>query len=497
MEFDAVFTVKKEIEKDSFLRKLLINLGTNTDTPVDVANATIGEVQESYKEIVVCTAKVWGICNASVGYDHEEPYTDYETYREQVGNSYVTRQRPVTKYRTVTDWSPFNTEYFGEATCVANNDKSYINSDVITTAIKTAKSDNIIQKGVAMLCPEGLEKAVWACESNVEHNYVSFPGDHHKDVRFNSTSKIESVSCYKLPYYEVKFNYNGKDYNASCFACGDLVVDYDVPPNNVDIDTEAKEMTNNSKKKSKQAWWICYGALGITAITCYWLKFAWLWPLALIALVYAFLTNRKYNHEYENYTKMLSSEIGTAKIQKLNEALLKYGYQQLDNNEATFAEITNAPVTKEPKGFTTQAVICAILTIILIASSFVVHDNNLHSYKYVYATVAGMSHEYIPDVSGYGYACYYIYADLEIYSKVIGVENISVKIYVKNKKDDELGTMTTSLSRVDIKPGETKTITTTFEERYPENNAFFTQIYNSNFNELKFEIEIESIDFSD
>ena len=73
MEFDAVFTVKKEVEKDSFLRKLLINLGTNADTPVDVVNAKIGDAQESIKEIIVCTAKVSGICNASVGYDRQEP----------------------------------------------------------------------------------------------------------------------------------------------------------------------------------------------------------------------------------------------------------------------------------------------------------------------------------------------------------------------------------------------------------------------------------------
>ncbi|MBO5892409.1 MAG: hypothetical protein J6Q30_06820 [Oscillospiraceae bacterium] len=115
MEFNAVFTVKKEIEKEAFLRQLLINLGNNAETPVDVVNAEIGEVQESIREVILCTAQVSGTCTASVGYDRQEPYMDYETYKEKVGDKYITRQRPVTKYRTVTDWQLFNTVYSGEA----------------------------------------------------------------------------------------------------------------------------------------------------------------------------------------------------------------------------------------------------------------------------------------------------------------------------------------------------------------------------------------------
>lgn len=497
MEFDAVFTVKKEVEKDSFLRKLLINLGTNADTPVDVVNAKIGEVQESIKEIIVCTAKVSGICNASVGYDRQEPYTDYETYKEKVGDSYVTRQRAVTKYRTVTDWRPFNTEYSGEATCAANNDESGISDSDAITAIKTAKPDNIIPKGEATLCQTGLKKAVAICESNVEYESVTFPGDHHKDVRFNSTSEIESVSCYKLPYYEVKFNYNGKDYNASCFACGNLIVDYDVPPKDVDIDAEAKEMTKGSEKKSKQAWWICFGTLGVTAIICYLLKFAWFWPVPIIALVYAFLANKKYNQEYEECAKSLSSDIGAAKIKELNEALSKHRYQGLDQSEASLAEIKSAPATQKPKKFTAKVVICAILSVVLMISSFVVNNNNIHSAKQVRVTVSGMSHEYKSDVSPYLNGCYYIYTDFKVDAKRTGVEYIQMKVHIKDKKGNELGVLKTSLEGMNLDAGESKTITTTWQENQPEKNNFFNQMYNINFDDLKFEIEIGSIQFDD
>ena len=125
MNFDAVFTVKKEFSKDDFLRELIIELGTRNSTPVDVVDADFKEVKESIREVIVCTAQVEGTCTASIGYDRQEPYTDYETYKEKVGDTYVTRQRAVTKYRTVTDWQIFQTQYAGEATCAAYNSDEF------------------------------------------------------------------------------------------------------------------------------------------------------------------------------------------------------------------------------------------------------------------------------------------------------------------------------------------------------------------------------------
>lgn len=497
MEFDAVFTVKKEIEKETFLRQLLINLGTNVDTPADVVNAKMCDVQESVKELIVCTARVSGICNASVGYDRQEPYTDYENYKEKVGDSYVTRQRVVTKYRTVTDWRPFNTEYSGEATCAAYNDESVISNSNAITAVRTAKSDNIIPKGEATLCSAGLKEVVASCEAEVEWNTVSFPGDHHKDVRFNSTSEVESVSCYKLPYYEVKYTYDGKEYCASCFACGDVVVDCDYPPKNIDIAAEAKKMTKESEKKSKTAWCICFGALGLTAIVCYLLKFSWFWPISIVALVYAIITNKKYNTEYEECTKSLSSNVGAAKIKELKQALINYGYQELSDDESSKAEIESVSITKKPKKFTSKIVICAILSLVMMISSFVVNNNNLHSPKQVIIAVTGMSHEYKENVSPYLYGCYYINTNFKVDAKKTGVEYIKMKVHVKDKKGNELGVLKTSLERMNLDAGQEKTITTTWQENQPEKNEFFSLMYKTNFDDLSFEIEIGSIQFTD
>ena len=46
MNFDAVYTVKKEFGKEEFLRELIIELGLNTGTPVDVVDAEFKDVKE-------------------------------------------------------------------------------------------------------------------------------------------------------------------------------------------------------------------------------------------------------------------------------------------------------------------------------------------------------------------------------------------------------------------------------------------------------------------
>ena len=74
MEFDAVFTVKKETSKEEFLRKLLIELASSSKTPVDVVKAKFGEVEESVREAIVCTAHIETDYSASIGFDRTETY---------------------------------------------------------------------------------------------------------------------------------------------------------------------------------------------------------------------------------------------------------------------------------------------------------------------------------------------------------------------------------------------------------------------------------------
>ena len=85
-----------------------------------------------------------------------------------------------------------------------------MDDSAIVTAIKSSRNDSLVEKGEATVNSTGLARAIAACESHVEWSSVSFPGDRHKDVKFNSESSVQSITCYKLPYYEVTYKYNDK-----------------------------------------------------------------------------------------------------------------------------------------------------------------------------------------------------------------------------------------------------------------------------------------------
>ena len=49
MDSRRIEQIKKEFDKDAFIRQLIIELGTKNETPVDVVNADFGEVRESVR----------------------------------------------------------------------------------------------------------------------------------------------------------------------------------------------------------------------------------------------------------------------------------------------------------------------------------------------------------------------------------------------------------------------------------------------------------------
>lgn len=524
MEFDAVFTVEKEIDKDTFIRQLLIDLAKNKNTPVDVVQAEIGEVRESIKEILVCSASVSGTCTASIGYDRREAYTDYETYKEKVGDTYVTRQRAVTKYRTVTDWRPFSTDFSGKATCAEENTdegRSY-RGDAAHT-LKTISDSSFVVKGEAFVNRQALSRAIMHCEAHVKVYDVTLPGDKQKDERYQCSSNIEAVTCYKLPYYEVTFTYEGKEYDASAFACGSLSVYYDVPENKAVVDGDpAAEVEAETRKntaaleKSKQAAWIIFwGTLAVGAFACFVLKFCWIWPVAVMALIYACVTNKKYNAEYQccadkialDFAKTKSQAQAVhlqAKIDALNQALTSRGYATLGAAETPVIDAQsdsviskNLPKVAPPKSYKNKTIFCALLSAVLIISSLVVNNKNLHSPKQVDIEIVNKMVAYDPDASPYINGCYYIHFDFKVEAKKTGVEYVDVIVYVNDKDGSNLGYVTASLSGLSIDARDSEIVTVSLKENQPEKNEFFTMLYNTDLDDLRFEYEIESIRFDD
>ena len=503
MEFDSVFTVKKEFSKDDFMRQLLVELGTKSNTPVDVVDAEFKEVTESVKEVIVCSASVEGNCTASVGYDRQEPYTDYETYREKVGDSYVTRQRAVTKFRTVTDWKIFQTEYSGNATCAAlNSDETTMDNSRIVNAIKSADTDSIVAKGDATVNSVGLREVLSTCETNVEISAVNFPGDHHKDTQYHSTSEIQSLSCYKLPFYEVIYTYKGKNYTASSFACGNINIYATTPPIDIDITTVVQEKTACFEKTKKQSWTLFVISLIVASILCIALKFAWLFFIPILLLIKTKKDHDTYEREYKNCSDSFSKNISQSKLSALQKSLEKHGYEPLSQNfSQSFEDAASIPGAKKlpsvKNRFVWSWVLTVIMTIVSVFTLYSSYKKYMHSPKQVDVHVLSMETEYDPNASGYISGCYYIRFEYEITAKKTGIDYIDVRLNIKDKKGNELGYLTSSLSNINADPGDKKIMVITWEENQPESNEFFTQVYNADFSELQFSYEIGAIQFSD
>lgn len=501
MEFDAVFSVRKEFSKDVFLREVLIKIGINEDTPLDVVEAEFGEVNETMREVIVCTASVTGTCTASVGYDRQESYIDYETYREKVGNSYVTRQRPVTRYRTVTDWQIFQTPYVGEATCAAYNSDAYgFDDSGIVKAIKTVSRDRVVAEGTATVNPTGLARAVAACEGNVESSQVIFPGDRHKDVQYHSESEIQCVSCYKLPYYDVTYTYKGEEYVACGFACGEISIRAATPPKDVDITELVKEETADLEKQKSIAWKCFTVSLIVTAALCLLLKFGWLFPVPIVLLLRAKKDSKTYSDAYEACSARYSKEFAKVKVEAVEEALAKRGYEPLGADHGSF-ENWKVPGAKTLKPISSRVawswVLSVIVAIVCLFTMYSSYQNFLHSPKQMKIEVVDMQTEYDPEASPYINGCYYIHLDYEIQAKKLGIEYVDLKVHVSEKGGEELGVIHSSLSYVDLEAHDEKVITTTWSENQPEKNDFFSELYDKEFSELDFEFEVGSIRFSD
>ena len=332
MKFRAVYAVEKEHSKEEFLRTLLIKLASHRDAPNDICNATFGEVKESVKEVILCDAHVESDYSASVGYDRQEEYWDKETkYKD--GRSYTV---DVKKTRTVTDWKPHSGHMSGDAVCAAFNENparaGYNEHYRIVEVITTIKNKTIVENSDVQVTVGGLETVKRNCAIRVESG-IKYPGDHHKDERTYSDVTVKELECYILPYYEVEFTYDGKEYHASGFACGEPNAESELPPNNVDIyGTVNKEL--KPLKISRLASWIATPVLFVLAIVIAALTYSsWTIVFPLITLAAAITLTVLHKKKRDARLAVLRSENMSQKLDNLKTALSSKAYAELTSEE--------------------------------------------------------------------------------------------------------------------------------------------------------------------
>ena len=295
MVFNTVYTVKKEISKDAFLRQLLFNLASDNGTPPDVVNAKFRPVEEDVEEVIVCTAHIEMDYSASIGYDREGTHW---TPDEQIKSKNLGEREQ--SIEATTEWTTYRGHASGEITATALNGSKMSHSDhnMIESVIKSIQSHSIDVQGEADVNDEGRENVLRECRILFKNN-IRFPGDLQKNIRTNSDITVLDFCCYKLPIYTVEFTYNEKTYFAWGYACGSLNVYCKGYPCMADMDeTQIEKKTRKYRMVSKATRLLFVGSLFFACIMCF-VHTPWWLVMPIASLAMAIFSHRKYKDEYD------------------------------------------------------------------------------------------------------------------------------------------------------------------------------------------------------
>ena len=265
MEFSKVFTVKKEVNEQQFLRNVLIGLSKDEKSPSNIMKASFGKVTEFQAEVLIMSADVEVNYSGSCGYDRQEEYQTTESKYVREGDYYTCKgvtkratfsgsvQVDVTKTRTVTDWRPhsgvLNTNKLVFVLNEDNGDKEL--SELFPTAFKQAKDESVVEEGTASVNLSAYKSAISSCEIRAELE-VNWPGDRYKDTRYSCQTNVNGIECYIVPCYMVEFAYNGKKYYARGLAIGNVNEIHEVPQANGNVES-VETIEKRRKRKVAEA----------------------------------------------------------------------------------------------------------------------------------------------------------------------------------------------------------------------------------------------------
>ncbi len=261
MEFSKVFTVKKEVNEQQFLRNVLIGLSKDEKSPANILDAKFGKVTEFEKEFLVLSADVEVNYSGSCGYDREEEYKTTERKSLSQGDWYTIdgiQKRAsqsgyytvdVTKKKTVTDWRPHNgtikTQQYDYALNEKNGDERL--ASLFAAAHDSTKEASFVESGTANINSSAYQSLVEKCE-DCACRAVEWPGDRVKDKSYHCATDVKSLECYIVPCYMLEFEYNGKKYCARGLAIGNVNEVHEAP--DVDGNVESIEIIEERRKQN-------------------------------------------------------------------------------------------------------------------------------------------------------------------------------------------------------------------------------------------------------
>lgn len=268
-----------EYSKEEFLRRAWIHLAKE-DAPLDVFNCSFEAVEEMSHQVVTDQIEADVSFQASVGYDRQEPYIDYEYYTEKepyiayerqynytkqqweerqvIKYKDVQRQRQVTRYKTVTDWSPFSgSNHFTSVNIVENQDNLYLDENrFLNNKISTATLEPLSEEEAeALVVSERTENLMKEKHIQILRmlSKRSLPGDHCRDLdmRIDEITHTEQVVTI-CPEYKTTLFWDNQKYEFCAFPYGPMIMSGERIPNNISLESETERMKEELEESNKK-----------------------------------------------------------------------------------------------------------------------------------------------------------------------------------------------------------------------------------------------------
>ena len=200
-------------------------------------------LKTEYRHYLLAKGFVNGSYSATIGYDREEKYQEYDQSLRKI----------VTKTRTVTDWQPFsgthNYETIGAVSSETNAQTS-APGDYLSNCLQKSITYNEKKSEAPLpLAPtdasiDGVQQNIFdIAECNCSAN---LPGDHHKDFNYSGTVSLSKVECHVAPQYVLNFKYLNDSYTVYAHSVNGSQLQGNMPNCKSQI---IEEIENNKKVK--------------------------------------------------------------------------------------------------------------------------------------------------------------------------------------------------------------------------------------------------------
>lgn len=328
--------IRSTVSKEEFLREAWITLASE-DVPLDVFNENFEEPYEIDHQLFINSISAEVSYRVSVGYDRDEPYIDYEKYYEDVPiqvteeyydyathskktrlavkNQSVKKERPVTRYKKVTDWSMtagnFNTTSVVAVENLKNRKideerlsrslppdikklRGNIEAPDESTAASMALNDSTSKYAMKKHC------------GNIEWSLKnSLPGDRYRDLSWEIVkSRSDTSFLCNIKEYEAILKYKGKEYKKRSYAIGKAEVAGDKIINDKKLTTIIKEKNEELEKRKNDRQslkyrkiegstaplsWVTIGLLALSIILSVFVRVTSIIIIAYVVALAAFL----------------------------------------------------------------------------------------------------------------------------------------------------------------------------------------------------------------